>query len=268
MLLPRTVRSLCGLWISVSDKTGLEPFARGSPSSAGSSSPARARPHLAEHGLESQRVERLTDAGALGGRVKTLHPRIHAAILARPSALDATALEEHEIRPFDLVCVNLYPFERVAGGEVNEEEAVELIDIGGPALLRAAAKNFARVAPVSEPGQYAAVLAELRADGSPRWRRGAAWRPEPLRRTAYEARIAAWFAGEAPFPSHLHVAVERWPTCPTARTRTSAPPSTPGRPTIRCRASSSSTGGRSPTSTCSTWRRLAACWPSCRARPA
>src|SRR5213076_3463915 len=98
----------------------------------------------------------------LGGRVQTLHPRIHAAILARRDLDDDLAtLDEHEIRPFDLVCVNLYPFSEVASRYgVREEEAVEMIDVGGPSMLRGAAKNFAHCAPVCRPEQYPAVLAE------------------------------------------------------------------------------------------------------------
>ena len=90
----------------------------------------------------------------LGGRVKTLHPNIHAAILARRDhADDIATLEKQGIRPFDLVCVNLYPFSEVAGRfGVREEEAVEMIDVGGPSMLRGAAKNFAHVAPVCRPG--------------------------------------------------------------------------------------------------------------------
>ena len=103
----------------------------------------------------------------LGGRVKTLHPQIHAAILARRDrADDNAALDEHGIEPFDLVCVNLYPFEEVTSRRaVGEQDAVEMIDIGGPAMLRAAAKNFAHVAPVCRPERYDEVLGELRERG-------------------------------------------------------------------------------------------------------
>src|SRR5207247_9553009 len=87
----------------------------------------------------------------------TLHPKIHAAILARDTDEDARALERLGIEPFDLVCVNLYPFSQVAARHgATEEEAVEMIDIGGPAMLRGAAKNFVRVAPVCRPEFFAA----------------------------------------------------------------------------------------------------------------
>jgi phosphoribosylaminoimidazolecarboxamide formyltransferase/IMP cyclohydrolase len=142
----------------------------------------------------------------LGGRVKTLHPRIHAAILARRDrADDRAALEDHEIDPFDLVCVNLYPFEHVVSRQaVGEEEAVELIDIGGPAMLRAAAKNFAHVAPVSSPARYDEVLLELRArhELSLETRRRLA--AETFELTAlYEAAIANWFTAPEVFPETL-----------------------------------------------------------------
>src|SRR3954462_15781502 len=155
--------------VSVYRKEGLQDFA---PRLAGlgmelvaSSGTATA---LDEAGLEVTRVEELTEVPELlGGRVKTLHPRIHAAILARRDEEDdLTALDEHDIRPFDLVCVNLYPFQDVAGKfGVREEEAVEMIDIGGPSMLRAAAKNFLHVTPISSPAQYDEVLAELRDTG-------------------------------------------------------------------------------------------------------
>ena len=114
------------------------------------------------------RVEDLTEIPELlGGRVKTLHPRIHAAILARRDHPDdLAALDEHDIRPFDLVVVNLYPFTQVVSRHgVKEEDAVEMIDIGGPSMLRAAAKNFAHVAPVCNPERYGSILAELRESG-------------------------------------------------------------------------------------------------------
>ena len=155
--------------ISAFDKTGLDEFARGLAelgvelvASGGTAD------HLEEHGLEVTRVEELTEIPELlGGRVKTLHPRIHAAILARRDHPDdLAALDEHDIQPFDLVCVNLYPFTQVVSRHgVKEEDAVEMIDIGGPSMLRGAAKNFAHVAPVCRPERYGSILAELREIG-------------------------------------------------------------------------------------------------------
>jgi phosphoribosylaminoimidazolecarboxamide formyltransferase / IMP cyclohydrolase len=142
----------------------------------------------------------------LGGRVKTLHPRIHAGILARRDREDDVAtLEAHEILPFDLVVVNLYPFEQVAARHgVREEDAVEMIDVGGPSMLRAAAKNFAHCAPVSRPERYPEVLQELREHGelSSETRRKLA--AETFSTTAaYESAIARWFADVEAFPQQI-----------------------------------------------------------------
>ena len=191
--------------ISVFDKTGLDTLAKGLASldwelvASGGTADA-----IRELGLDVTRIEHLTDfPEMLGGRVKTLHPRIHAGILARREVeTDLAALDEHGIELFDLVCVNLYPFEQVAREHgVREEEAVEMIDIGGPSMLRGAAKNFAHVAPVCRPADYEPVLTELRASGE--------LSHETRRRLAatafatsasYEAAIASWFAGREAFP--------------------------------------------------------------------
>ena len=194
--------------LSVHDKTGLEEFVRGL-AELGVELVASGGTHeyLEEHGIEATRVEDLTETPELlGGRVKTLHPRIHAAILARRDRSDdVDALEEHEIRPFDLVCVNLYPFRDVAGRRgVSEQEAIEMIDIGGPAMLRAAAKNFFHVAVVCRPDRYDQVLEELRRDGEL-----SSETPRQLAReafatsAAYEAAIAGWFAEGVPFHDTL-----------------------------------------------------------------
>jgi phosphoribosylaminoimidazolecarboxamide formyltransferase/IMP cyclohydrolase len=191
--------------LSVHDKTGLEPFALGLHelgyelvASGGTAA------FLEEAGIAATTVEELTEVPELlGGRVKTLHPRIHAAILARrddPS--DVAALDEYDIRPFDLVCVNFYPFRELASRRgVTEADAVELIDIGGPAMLRAAAKNFAHVTPLCRPDQYGFVLDELREKGglTPDTRRELA--AEAFAATAlYEATISSWFADREAFP--------------------------------------------------------------------
>jgi phosphoribosylaminoimidazolecarboxamide formyltransferase/IMP cyclohydrolase len=142
----------------------------------------------------------------LGGRVKTLHPRIHAGILARRDRLDdVDTLADHEIEPFDLVCVNFYPFtDAIARRGVREEDAVEMIDIGGPSMLRAAAKNFAHVAAVSSPIQYAAVLEELRARGELTLETRRQLATDAFARTAaYEAAIAAWLAAREDFPETI-----------------------------------------------------------------
>jgi len=152
-------------------------------------------------------VESVTGAPEmLGGRVKTLHPRIHAGILARRDVPeDVTTLGDHDIEPFDVVCVNLYPFTSVAGRQgLTEAEIVEMIDVGGPSMLRAAAKNFEHVAAVSDVRQYDVVLRELREHGevSQATRRRLAAEAFATS-AAYEAAIAAWFARDERFPEQL-----------------------------------------------------------------
>jgi phosphoribosylaminoimidazolecarboxamide formyltransferase/IMP cyclohydrolase len=194
--------------ISVYDKSGIETLARGLHelgwelvSSGGTAS------HLMVLGLPVTRVEDVTAAPELlGGRVKTLHPRIHAGILARRELEeDRAALAEQGIEPFDLVCVNLYPFASVAGRPgAPDAEVVEMIDVGGPSMLRGAAKNFAYVTALSSADQYEAVLEELRANGvvSLETRRRLA--REAFEASAvYESSIAGWFASGDPFPHRL-----------------------------------------------------------------
>jgi phosphoribosylaminoimidazolecarboxamide formyltransferase / IMP cyclohydrolase len=153
---------------------------------------------LRDAGLEVIDVATLTGAaGILDGRVKTLHPAVHGGILARRD-LEAhmATIEALNIAPIDLVVVNLYPFETTIAGGASAEEAVEMIDIGGTALIRAAAKNHAGVTVVVDPADYGAVIAELQAHGG--------GTSEALRRTlaakafartaAYDGAIARWFA--------------------------------------------------------------------------
>ena len=150
--------------LSVADKTGLAQLGQ-SLSNLGwdllaSGGTARS---LAGAGLVVHRVSDWTGfPEVLGGRVKTLHPAIHAAILARPTEEHMAELQGLDIRPIDMVVCNLYPFARTIAGEgVTIEEAIEQIDIGGVTLLRAAAKNYARVTVVVDAGDYPRVLNEL-----------------------------------------------------------------------------------------------------------
>jgi phosphoribosylaminoimidazolecarboxamide formyltransferase/IMP cyclohydrolase len=181
--------------ISVSNKTGVVELAQGLArlgidilSTGGT---ARA---LREHGVEVTEVSQHTGfPEMLGGRVKTLHPRIHGGILAR-GAEDAATLESHAIPPIGLVVVNLYPFrETVSRPECSVDEGIEQIDIGGPAMLRAAAKNHRHVLVVVNPDDYAPVLAALetgRSQALPLRRRLAL---EAFRHTAsYDAAIVDW----------------------------------------------------------------------------
>ena len=200
--------------LSVYDKDGLEEFARGlSELGVELVSSGGTADFLERRGIAVTRVEELTDVPELlGGRVKTLHPSIHAAILARRDRDDdLAALEEHSIRPFDLVCVNLYPFAEVAGRRgTTESDAVEMIDVGGPAMLRAAAKNFAHVAPVPTPERYGPVLEELRRDRSLSLETRRTLAAETFAATAaYEASIAAWFGDVDVFPDRLIPSFER-----------------------------------------------------------
>jgi phosphoribosylaminoimidazolecarboxamide formyltransferase/IMP cyclohydrolase len=201
--------------ISVYDKAGVAEFARGLAelgfelvSSGGTAD------SLAEAGLAVTRVEDVTGfPEMLGGRVKTLHPRIHGGILARRDVPeDLVALTEHEIEPFDLVCVNLYPFELAADRpELDEAGLIEMIDIGGPALVRAAAKNHSSVTVVVRPGDYDEVLGELRAGqgaSTPDLRRRLA-AIAFARTAAYDAAIARWFQRGAGLPEFLVPAFER-----------------------------------------------------------
>jgi phosphoribosylaminoimidazolecarboxamide formyltransferase/IMP cyclohydrolase len=195
--------------ISCYDKRGLQEFARGLAELGFELVASGGTADFLEQevGVDVERVEELTGvAEMLGGRVKTLHPRIHAAILARRDRdEDLAALEEHHIEPFDLVCVNLYPFTDVAGRYgVREEDAVEMIDVGGPSMLRGAAKNFAYCAPVCRPEQYESVLAELheRRELSLPTRRALA--AEAFATTAaYETAIARWFGDVEALPDRL-----------------------------------------------------------------
>src|ERR687889_2766223 len=154
--------------ISVSDKRGVAAFARRLHRmgfeiiSTGGTAKA-----LEENRIPVVPVSEVTgEPEILGGRVKTLHPKIHGGMLANLEDPDhVTELVEQGIGPIDLVCINLYPFEETVAGEAPEKEALEHIDIGGPAMLRAAAKKFKSGTVVSSPEFYKEVLAELETRG-------------------------------------------------------------------------------------------------------
>ena len=187
--------------ISLSDKRGSEDLAK---ELAGlgyqilsTSSTAR---HLRERGVEVREVSDLTGfPEILDGRVKTLHPRIHAGILADRSRQEhLQALRELGIEQIDVVAVNLYPFRQtLQRGDATPEEIIENIDIGGPALVRAAAKNYQGVLVLTDPEDYQPTLEQLRAGGvSPEWRILLARKAFRLV-SAYDALIASYFAGLA-----------------------------------------------------------------------
>jgi phosphoribosylaminoimidazolecarboxamide formyltransferase / IMP cyclohydrolase len=158
-------------------------------------------------GLHVTKVDELTEVPELlGGRVKTLHPSIHAGILARHDHPDdLEALARRGIKPFDLVCVNLYPFTQIVGRYgVREEEAVEMIDIGGPSMLRGAAKNFAHVTPLCRRERFGEVLSQLRETGHVSLDTRRELAAEAFAATAgYEAAIAAWFSDREVFPDRF-----------------------------------------------------------------
>ena len=202
--------------LSVHDKTGVVDFAKGLQAlgveilSTGGTAKL-----LRDAGVPVVDVAQVTGfPEMLDGRVKTLHPKVHGGILARRDVpAHMQALEAHGIGPIDLVVVALYPFEQtVAKPGVTVEEAIENIDIGGPSMIRGAAKNHGGVGVVTDPSQYAPVLDELRKSGgalSAETRARLAL--EAFRRTSqYDAAIAAYLAGAASdFPLRISIVAER-----------------------------------------------------------
>src|SRR5438128_12445764 len=154
--------------LSVSDKTGLTALAQAlAEMGVELISTGGTRKALAEAGLPVRDVSEVTGfPEILDGRVKTLHPRIHAGILAvRDNAEHQATLAQQKIAPIDLVVCNLYPFEAtLAKPGSSHEDIIENIDIGGPSMVRAAAKNYHDVAIVTDPSQYATIIEELRAN--------------------------------------------------------------------------------------------------------
>jgi phosphoribosylaminoimidazolecarboxamide formyltransferase / IMP cyclohydrolase len=206
--------------VAVYDKGGVVELARGLTelgveivSSGGTAATLR------EAGIDVTPVEDVTGLPEmLEGRVKTLHPKIHAGILADRRKPDHEAqLAERGIEPFDLVVVNLYPFRETVAEGGSVDEIVEKIDIGGPAMVRAAAKNFASVSVVVSPDRYGEVLEALRADGGIALETRQALAAEAFAHTAaYDAAVANWFASpggwsgyEPPLPAFVGRAFEK-----------------------------------------------------------
>jgi phosphoribosylaminoimidazolecarboxamide formyltransferase/IMP cyclohydrolase len=195
------LRRIARALISVSDKTGLIEFARGLAAngvelvSTGGTAKA-----IKDAGVAVLDVSELTGfPEMMDGRVKTLHPKVHGGLLAiRDNKDHAAAMAAHGIRPIDLLVVNLYPFEATVAKGAGYDDCVENIDIGGPAMIRAAAKNHADVAVVVEPEDYAALLAELGAHGGATTlalRKKLAAKAY-ARTASYDAAISNWFARE------------------------------------------------------------------------
>ena len=159
--------------ISVSNKLGLADFARGLKSSGVSIySTGGTRRYLEGQGIAVNDVSAYTGfPEMMDGRVKTLHPKVFAGILCRHDRPeDMVGIEEYDIVSFELVVVNLYPFERTVAAEASFEETVEQIDIGGPSMIRSAAKNHRYVTCITDPGQYDMVKTDLDAnDGATRF---------------------------------------------------------------------------------------------------
>ncbi len=196
--------------LSVSDKTGLVEFGK----------------YLAGAGVEilstGGTAKALSDAGVavtevsdytgfpemMDGRVKTLHPKVHGGILAvRGDAAHEGAMAEHGISAIDLLCVNLYPFEETVAKGADFATCIENIDIGGPAMIRSAAKNHAAVTVVVDPGDYARVMEEMDANAggtTPDFRKSLAAKAYGMT-GAYDAAISAWFAGQVgeTFPQRM-----------------------------------------------------------------
>jgi phosphoribosylaminoimidazolecarboxamide formyltransferase/IMP cyclohydrolase len=211
-------RALRRALVSVYDKTGLEDLARGlHEAGVELVSTGSTASRIAAAGVPVTKVEELTGfPECLDGRVKTLHPKVHAGILADLRLEDhQRQLAELGVAPFDLVVVNLYPFRETVASGASPDECVEQIDIGGPSMVRAAAKNHPSVAVVTSPSRYADVLAAVRDGGfdlATRKRLAA----EAFRHTAaYDVAVASWFASEyAPlddssFPDFLGATWER-----------------------------------------------------------
>jgi phosphoribosylaminoimidazolecarboxamide formyltransferase / IMP cyclohydrolase len=185
--------------VSVSDKSGLESFIRrlerfDDVRLIATSSTAK---YLTDNGFKVRTVEDLTKfPEILAGRVKTLHPKVLAGILARPSKEDRDCLAEHEIEEIDIVIVNLYPFERKLKENLNESQMIEQIDVGGVTLLRAAAKNHARVSVISDPRQYDYVIESLDGNGGKftEGLRKELAQAAFLRTASYDSSISAYMA--------------------------------------------------------------------------
>ncbi len=202
--------------VSVSDKTGAVEFAKSLEAcgidivSTGGTAKA-----LQEAGIDVIGIEEITGLKEMmDGRVKTLHPAVHGGILARrDDESHIEALREHDFLPIDLVCINLYPFEQTVNKpNVTQHEAIEQIDIGGPAMVRSAAKNHEFVAIVTDPSHYEKVASELRPyDGAPSLALRQELAASAFSRTSqYDAAITQWMLGssaseEDQFPAKLTI---------------------------------------------------------------
>ena len=204
--------------VSVYDKTGLEDLGRGlADAGVELVSTGSTAARLREAGVPVTPVDELTGfPECLDGRVKTLHPKVHAGILADRRRPDhERQLAELEIAPFELVVVNLYPFSATVASGATPDECVEQIDIGGPTMVRAAAKNSPSVAVVVDPSAYGDVLAAVREGGTTLEQRRRLAGRAFAHTAAYDTAVASWFssvhapADDEPFPAFLGATWER-----------------------------------------------------------
>ena len=210
---PKVKRAL----VSVSDKMGLTDFAKGLVAAGVEIfSTGGTKRHLEANGVPVVDVTDYTGfPEMMGGRLKTLHPKVHGGILCRrDDEEDMKSASEHGIEPFELVVVNLYPFEAtVAKENVTDEEAIENIDIGGPTMVRAAAKNHRFVGIVTDPSQYAHVLEQIQQNGSLTLQMRRSLARDAFAHTAsYDAAIARYFAehdGSATFSDTISSSFKR-----------------------------------------------------------
>ncbi|HVA61249.1 MAG TPA: bifunctional phosphoribosylaminoimidazolecarboxamide formyltransferase/IMP cyclohydrolase [Mycobacteriales bacterium] len=207
-----TTRPIRRALVSVYDKTGLIELGR-ALADAGveivSTGSTAAR--LADAGVPVTTVEQITAfPEVLDGRVKTLHPGVHAGILADlRNPEHARQIDELGIQPFDLVVVNLYPFRETVAGGLGFDECVEMIDIGGPAMVRAAAKNHPSVAVVTDPADYPGLVEAVRAGGFDLEARRVLAAAAFAHTAGYDLAVASWFARPDEFPPFLGLGFER-----------------------------------------------------------
>jgi len=207
--------------VSVSDKRGVVEFARGLVergiailSTGGTASALR------DAGIEVQDVSEYTGSPEImDGRVKTLHPRVHGGILMRDTVNDRTQLSDIGGQPIDLVAVNLYPFEKTVARGAGHDETIENIDIGGPSMVRSAAKNHARVTVVVDPEDYGDVLDALDASGPDAGLRGRLAAKAFAHTAAYDGAIAGYLTSRredgtrSDFPGTLTLQLEKAYDC-------------------------------------------------------
>ncbi|MET3897750.1 phosphoribosylaminoimidazolecarboxamide formyltransferase/IMP cyclohydrolase [Devosia sp. UYZn731] len=190
--------------LSVFDKSGMTDFARGL-SQAGIELVSTGGTHklISEAGLPVREISELTGfPEMMDGRVKTLHPKVHGGLLAvRDNAEHKAAMDAHEIGPIDLVAVNLYPFEKTVASGASYDEIIENIDIGGPAMVRSAAKNHAFVTVIVDPADYPEILAAIAETGGVPYALRQKLAAKAYARTAaYDSAISTWFAKAIDYP--------------------------------------------------------------------